>query len=164
MMAEDALLLNYKIIFRKDLHAGVLRTLTVYVVCPVSQSLDSNQVSLCKCLNSIPSSLKQNLGWNASRKLLSLSLLEREHWAWWTSAWTNWFISYLLLETQMCRVPGWLSQLSIQLLDWAQVMISEFMRWNPTSGSVLTGQRLLGIPSLPLSLPLLHALSLSLSK
>ena len=57
--------------------------------------------------------------------------------------------------------PGWLSQLSIELLVLAQVMISWFMRSSPTLGSVLTLQSLLGIPSLSLSLllPCLQSVS-----
>ena len=56
--------------------------------------------------------------------------------------------------------PGWLSQLSVGLLVLAQVMISWFVGLRPASSSVLTAQSLLGI----LSLPLLHVLSLFLSK
>ena len=43
--------------------------------------------------------------------------------------------------------PGGLSQLSIQLLILAQVMISRFMNSSPVLGSVLTVQSLLGILS-----------------
>ena len=39
--------------------------------------------------------------------------------------------------------PGWLSQLSIQHLVSAQVMISPFVSSSPMSGSVLTVQSLL---------------------
>ena len=49
------------------------------------------------------------------------------------------------------------------LLILDQVMISQFMGSNPESGSVLTVMSLLGILTLPLSLPPLLALSLSLS-
>ena len=42
----------------------------------------------------------------------------------------------------------------VKCLTLAQVMISCFMSSSPTSGSVLTVQSLLGILSLPLSLPL----------
>ena len=62
---------------------------------------------------------------------------------------------------------GWLSQLNIWLLTLAQVMISWFMSSSPTSGSSLTAQSLLGILSLPLSVPLpllVLTLSLFLSK
>ena len=45
------------------------------------------------------------------------------------------------------------AQLSIWLLISAQVMISRFVRLSPTSGSALTVWSLLGILSLPLSLP-----------
>ena len=38
--------------------------------------------------------------------------------------------------------PGWLSQLSVQLLVSAQVMISQFVGSIPVSGSVLTAQSL----------------------
>ena len=48
--------------------------------------------------------------------------------------------------------PGWLSQLSVQLLVSTQVMISWFVSSNPALGSALTVQSLLGI--LSLSLPL----------
>ena len=58
--------------------------------------------------------------------------------------------------------PGWLSRLSVQLL--AQVMILRFVRPSPASGSVLTAWSLLGILSLPCSLPLPCFLSLSLSQ
>ena len=46
------------------------------------------------------------------------------------------------------------SRLSVQLLISAQVMISGFMGSSPGSSSVLTARTLLGIFSLPLSLPL----------
>ena len=49
---------------------------------------------------------------------------------------------------------GWLSQLSVQLLISAQVMILWFVSSSPASGSSPTAQSLLGILSLPLSLPL----------
>ena len=39
------------------------------------------------------------------------------------------------------EVPGWLSQLSDQLLILAQVMISQFKRLSPMLGSVLTVHR-----------------------
>ena len=58
--------------------------------------------------------------------------------------------------------PGWLSQLSIQLLISARVMISEFMESSPALGSVLTAWSLLGILSPPLSAHPLLVLSLSL--
>ena len=57
-------------------------------------------------------------------------------------------------------VPGWLCRLSTRLLIWAQVMISELVGSSPTSGSVLTAQRLLGILSPFLSDPPLLVLSL----
>ena len=50
------------------------------------------------------------------------------------------------------RVPGWLSQLSVQLLVSAQVMISWFMSSSLALGSVLTVRSPLGILS-PLSAP-----------
>ena len=66
-------------------------------------------------------------------------------------------------------MPGWLSQLRAGLLVWAQVMISQFMRSSPMWGSALAAQSLLGILSLPLSVPpaytcALFSLSLSLSQ
>ena len=57
-------------------------------------------------------------------------------------------------------VPGWLSQLSIQLLISTQVMIS-----SPTWGSVLTVQSLLGMRILSLSPPShAHTCSLKINK
>ena len=38
--------------------------------------------------------------------------------------------------------PGWLSQLSVQLLVSAQVMISQFVGSSPTSGPVLIAESL----------------------
>ena len=71
------------------------------------------------------------------------------------------------LEYETLRAPGWLSQSGVQPLISAQVMISQFLRSSPTSGSALPAQSLLGILSLLLSLcPSLahpHSLSLSLS-
>ena len=58
------------------------------------------------------------------------------------------------IEMKDTGVPGCLSQLSFQLLTAAQVMISRFMGSSPMLGSVLTAWSLLGIHSLPLSLPL----------
>ena len=51
------------------------------------------------------------------------------------------------------EVPGCLSLLSVQLLIWAQVVISGFMRSNSMSVSVLAAWSLLGIlsPSVSLS-------------
>ena len=65
--------------------------------------------------------------------------------------------------------PGWLSWLNGGFLISAQVMISRLVRWGPMSGSVLTAQSLLGIPSLflslwPSSLPFFVSLSLKISK
>ena len=63
--------------------------------------------------------------------------------------------------------PGWRSQLSIQLLISAQVMVSWLMGSSPALGSVLTVQSLLGILSLslcPPSLAHMHILSLTLSR
>ena len=51
-------------------------------------------------------------------------------------------------------VSGGLHQLSLRFLVLAQVMISWFMSSSSASGSVLTVQSLLGIFSLPVSLPL----------
>ena len=50
--------------------------------------------------------------------------------------------------SQIVRVPGWLSQLSIRLLILAPVMISPSVRSSPTSRSAPTAQNLLGF-SLP---------------
>ena len=66
-------------------------------------------------------------------------------------------------KKQHLGAPGWLSQLSIQLLTSVQVVISWFVSLSPTSGSALTAQSLLGILSLSLSAPPLLARSLSLS-
>ena len=51
------------------------------------------------------------------------------------------------------REPGWLSQLSVQLLISAQLMISQFVGWSPASGSGLAVQSLLRILSLSLTFP-----------
>ena len=59
-------------------------------------------------------------------------------------------------------MPGWFSRLSSWLLISAQVIISQVVRSSPTSGSELTVWSLLGILSLPLSLPLPHSRVLSL--
>ena len=58
-------------------------------------------------------------------------------------------------------VPGWLSQLSIQLLIEAQVMISQFVESSPVLGSALAEWSLLGIlsPSLSALPPLMPFLS-----
>ena len=65
-------------------------------------------------------------------------------------------------------VPGWLSQLSVQLLISAQVMILCFVRSSPASGSAMSAQSLLGIHSLSLSLcpypTHMHSLSLCQNK
>ena len=67
-------------------------------------------------------------------------------------------------------LPGWLTRSSDRLSISAQVMISQFMRPSPTSGSALTDWSLLGILSPP---PLLcsspaythaHSLSLKINK
>ena len=70
------------------------------------------------------------------------------------------------IEKGVGGTPGWLSRLSTQLLVLAQVMISRFVSSSPASGSTLTAGNLLGILSLslPLSLPLPAARTLSLSK
>ena len=62
--------------------------------------------------------------------------------------------------------PGWLSRLRVHLLLSAQVRISWFMESRSTLGSRLRARACLGLfPSHPLSLPLphLHSLSLSIS-
>ena len=62
-------------------------------------------------------------------------------------------------------MPGWLSRLSGQLLISAPVMISQFVRSSPTSGSVLTVWSLLGILSLSSLRPSpAHTICLSLKK
>ena len=60
---------------------------------------------------------------------------------------------------------GWLSQLSVQLLVSAQVMIPQFVSSSPALGSLLSAQSPLQVlcPSLSLSLPCSLARSLSLS-
>ena len=60
------------------------------------------------------------------------------------------------------RAAGWLSQLSIQLLILAQVMISQFVSSSLISGSALAVQSLLRILSPSLWASSAHALSLSL--
>ena len=68
----------------------------------------------------------------------------------------------------VCRAPGGLSWLTVQLLISPPVMILQFMSSSPTPGSVLTTQSLLGILSLPLSLLLpnscMHTLFLKINK
>ena len=59
--------------------------------------------------------------------------------------------------------PGWFSQLSVQLVVSSQVIISQFVSLSPASSSTLAKQTLLGILSLPLSLPLPCSFCLSLS-
>ena len=56
--------------------------------------------------------------------------------------------------------PGWLIPLSVRFLIWAQIMISWFVRSSPAWGSTPTVWSLLGILSLPFSLPLPSSLSL----
>ena len=51
--------------------------------------------------------------------------------------------------------------LSIEHPTLAQVMISQFLSWNPTSGSLLSAQSLLQILCPPLSLPLPRSCCLS---
>ena len=73
----------------------------------------------------------------------------------------------LLRTTQMIiipGVPGWLSRLNIRLLILAQVIISQFMKSSPASGSVLTVQSLIGILCLPFSLFSPYLLTCFLSK
>ena len=53
--------------------------------------------------------------------------------------------------------PASLGQLSLRLWISAQVMISPFVGLSPESGTTLTTRGLLGIFSLPCSLPLPHA-------
>ena len=60
--------------------------------------------------------------------------------------------------------PGWLSQLSFQLLVLAQIMISQFVGASPMLGSVLTAWTLLGILSPSPSAPPPLVLALSKSK
>ena len=71
----------------------------------------------------------------------------------------------LLFQKDFWGAPGWLSQLSVQLLTLVQVMISQLMSWSPASVSVLTAQnpeplRILS-PSLSAPPPLMLCLSLS---
>ena len=72
------------------------------------------------------------------------------------------FLDRCALEKANTWVSGWLSQLGIQLLILAQVLISQFMRSSPMWGSARTVWNLLGILSLPLSLCPFHPCSLSL--
>ena len=59
-----------------------------------------------------------------------------------------------LLRVCFLGAPGWLSRLSIRLLILAQVLISWLAGSSNMSGPGLTARSLLGILSLPLSLPL----------
>ena len=65
-------------------------------------------------------------------------------------------------KEKLLRAPEWLSRLSFWLLISAQVMISWFVRLSHKYSSVLIAWSLLGILSLPLSVPLPSSLSLSL--
>ena len=58
-------------------------------------------------------------------------------------------------------VPGWLSQLSIQLLILVQVTVAQFVGPSPTPGSALTVLSLLRILSAPPTHACARALSLS---
>ena len=58
------------------------------------------------------------------------------------------------LNSSPLGASGWLSWLNVRFLISSQAMISWFVRSSPTLGSALTVWRLLGILSLPLSLPL----------
>ena len=60
--------------------------------------------------------------------------------------------------------PGWLRELSTQLLVSAQVTISWFVGSGPMSGSVMTVWGLLEILSPSAPPPLVHSLSLSQNK
>ena len=65
-------------------------------------------------------------------------------------------------EKKNLGAPGGPSRSSVRRLSSAQVMISQFVGSSPESGSGMTVQSLLGIPSLPsVSLPCLCPLSLS---
>ena len=69
----------------------------------------------------------------------------------------------VLIKRGNLGAPEWLRWFSIQLLISAQVMVSQFMSLSPVSGSMLTGQSLLGILS-PYFTVLLLLLSLSQNK
>ena len=64
---------------------------------------------------------------------------------------------------EMGCLDGWLSQLSFWLLTSAQVTISWSVSSSPSLDSALTVWSLLGILSLPLSLPLPDLCTCSLS-
>ena len=68
-----------------------------------------------------------------------------------------------LTEKAPRGAPGWLSQFSVWLLVLAQVMISRFMGSSSALGSVLAARSLLGILSLPVSLPLCSSLAQAFS-
>ena len=70
----------------------------------------------------------------------------------------------LSLSRCILVAPGWLSQLSIQLLVWAQVMISWIIGLSPALGSIQTARSLLGILCPSLSAPPLLALSFKINK
>ena len=65
---------------------------------------------------------------------------------------------HILKAPPLGHLGGSVSKVS----DLAQVMISPFVSWSPTLGSMLTVRSLLGILSLPLSLPLSRSCSFSL--
>ena len=76
-------------------------------------------------------------------------------------------LKYYTTINTCLETPGWLGQLSVWLLTWAQVTISGFLGFSPMGGSALTVRSLLGIPS-PLppkeASPLSLLCSVSLSK
>ena len=67
-------------------------------------------------------------------------------------------------EEKNLGAPGGPSRLSVQCLVSAQVMISQFVSSSPESGSGMTVQSLLGIPSLSLCVPPLLMPSFSLKR
>ena len=70
-----------------------------------------------------------------------------------------------LIKLNVGGVPGWLSQLSIWLLVWGQVTISQFISWSPASGlRADSAEPAWDSLSFSLSAPPLLVLSLPLSQ
>ena len=77
------------------------------------------------------------------------------------ASWRRWHLERKILSWGH---PGGSGRLGVRLSISAQVIISRLMGSSPTWGSAMTARSLLGILSLPLSLPLPRLLSVSLSR